>query len=147
MAQFRKDVKTAMNGSGGTSAPADTTELYRVRKSWNDAKSQIGAYSVLENAKKVCKEGYTVYNSKGEAVYTNAAAGQQAPASMPYKVKVDIPDLRIRKGPGTNYDFAGYTGEGVFTITEEADGQGATKWGRLKSGAGWISLDYATKIA
>ena len=147
MAQFRKDVKTAMNGSGGTSAPADTTELYRVRKSWNDAKSQIGAYSVLENAKKVCKEGYTVYNSKGEAVYTNAAAGQQAPASMPYKVKVDIPDLRIRKGPGTNYDFAGYTGEGVFTITEEADGQGATKWGRLKSGAGWISLDYAAKIA
>lgn len=147
MAQFRKDVKAAMNGSGGTSAPADTTELYRVRKSWNDAKSQIGAYSVLENAKKACKEGYTVYNSKGEAVYTNAAAGQQAPAGVPYKVKVDIPDLRIRKGPGTNYDFAGYTGEGVFTITEEATGQGATKWGRLKSGAGWISLDYATKIA
>lgn len=147
MAQFRKDVKAAMNGSGCTSTPADTTELYRVRKSWNDAKSQIGAYSVLENAKKACKEGYTVYNSKGEAVYTNAAAGQQAPASVPYKVKVDIPDLRIRKGPGTNYDFAGYTGEGVFTITEEAVGQGATKWGRLKSGAGWISLDYATKIA
>lgn len=147
MAQFRKDVKAAMNGSGGISTPADTTELYRVRKSWNDAKSQIGAYSVLENAKKACKEGYTVYNSRGEAVYTNAAAGQQAPAGVPYKVKVDIPDLRIRKGPGTNYDFAGYTGKGVFTITEEAAGQGATKWGRLKSGAGWISLDYATKIA
>ena len=147
MDQFRKDVKAAMNGSGGTSAPAAGAELYRVRKSWSDAKSQIGAYHVLENAKKACKEGYTVYNSKGEAVYTNTAAGQQAPAGVPYKVKVDISDLRIRKGPGTNYGSAGYTGEGVFTITEEADGQGATKWGRLKSGAGWISLDYATKIA
>lgn len=151
MAQFRKDVKEAMNGSGGISTPADTTELYRVRKSWNDAKSQIGAYSVLENAKKVCKEGYTVYNSKGEAIYTNSADGQQTPASVTYKVKVDIPDLRIRKGPGTNYGSTGYTGEGVFTIIEEANGPGATKWGLLKSYAenrnGWISLDYATKIA
>lgn len=142
MAQFRKDVKAAMNRSGSTTT---TGELYRVRKSWNDAGSQIGAYAVLENAKKACKEGYTVYNSKGEAVYSNKGAGQAV--GVPYKVKVDISDLRIRKGPGTNYASAGYTGKGVFTITEEATGQGATKWGRLKSGAGWISLDYATRIA
>ena len=144
MDQFRKDVKAAMNGSG--SSPTATGELYRVRKSWEDAGSQIGAYAVLENAKKACKEGYTVYNSKGEAVYSNGSSGQAA-AGVPYKVKVDISDLRIRKGPGTNYGSAGYTGEGVFTITEEAAGQGATKWGRLKSGAGWISLDYATRLA
>lgn len=43
--------------------------LYRVRKSWNDSKSQIGAYSVLENAKKACKDGYYIFNSKGEVVY------------------------------------------------------------------------------
>ena len=46
-----------------------TDNLYRVRKSWNDSKSQIGAYSVLENAKKACKNGYFVFNSKGEVVY------------------------------------------------------------------------------
>ena len=40
------------------------------------------------------------------------------------------------------------TGKGVFTIVEVKAGQGAsTGWGRLKSGAGWISLDYATRLA
>ena len=46
-------------------------ELYRVRKSWSDVKSQIGAYKVLDNAKKACKEGYSVFNSKGNVVFSN----------------------------------------------------------------------------
>lgn len=48
-----------------------TDQLYRVRKSWDDAKSQIGAFKTLENAKKACKAGYTVYDNAGKAVYTN----------------------------------------------------------------------------
>lgn len=63
----------------------------------------------------------------------------------PYTVKVDITNLNIRKGPGTNYDKNGITGKGIFTIVAEADGQGATKWGKLKSNLGWISLDYAER--
>lgn len=64
-----------------------------------------------------------------------------------YRVRVSISNLNIRKGPGTNYDKTGkYTGIGVFTIVAESEGEGATKWGRLKSGAGWISLDFAKKI-
>lgn len=64
----------------------------------------------------------------------------------PYKVRVKIPNLNIRKGPGTDCAKTGrYTGVGVFTIIEEAEGKGATKWGRLKSRAGWIALDYVTK--
>lgn len=47
-----------------------TKEIYRVRKSWQDATSQIGAYANLENAKKACKEGYNVYNSKGNVIYS-----------------------------------------------------------------------------
>ena len=46
-----------------------TTEIYRVRKSWEDKDSQLGAYSVLDNAKKACKDGYSVYDSKGNKVY------------------------------------------------------------------------------
>ena len=46
-------------------------EMYRVRKSWSDAKSQIGAYKVLDNAKKACKEGYSVFDSKGNVVFSN----------------------------------------------------------------------------
>lgn len=46
-------------------------ELYRVRKTWKDSKSQIGAYKTLANAKKVAKKhkGYEVYNSVGKCVY------------------------------------------------------------------------------
>ncbi len=45
--------------------------MYRVRLTWEDSKSQIGAYSVLENAKKCADEhtGYTVYDGNGVAVY------------------------------------------------------------------------------
>lgn len=45
-------------------------ELYRVRKSWTDEKSQKGAYSNLENAKK-CADKYNlnVYNNTGKNVY------------------------------------------------------------------------------
>jgi hypothetical protein len=64
----------------------------------------------------------------------------------PYLVRVKIPDLYIRKGPGTNYDNNGFCPVGAYTIIGEAQGQGATKWGQLKSGAGWISLDYVEVI-
>lgn len=52
-------------------------------------------------------------------------------------------DLGIRTGPGTDFALTGRrTGVGVFTIVEVCPGQGAVLgWGRLKSGAGWISLD------
>ena len=134
------DVIATQAGGSGTTKPSDN--LYRVRKSWADASSQIGAYSILANAKAMADShpGYTVYDSTGKAVYPVAAA------FVPYTVQVTISDLRIRKGPGTNYAANGYTGKGVFTIVGESAGQGASKWGKLKSGAGWISLDYAQKI-
>jgi hypothetical protein len=63
------------------------------------------------------------------------------------KVRVDITNLNIRTGPGTNYKTTGkYTGKGVFTIVDESKGSGSNRgWGKLKSGAGWISLDYTKK--
>lgn len=66
----------------------------------------------------------------------------------PFKVKVDISGLRIRTGAGTGYAHTGeYTGIGVFTITEVKEGKGSKSgWGKLLSGAGWISLDYAKRI-
>lgn len=65
-----------------------------------------------------------------------------------YRVRVSIKKLNIRKGPGTNYEKTGkFTGIGVFTIVEESSGEGAEKWGKLRSGAGWISLDYTERIS
>ncbi len=65
----------------------------------------------------------------------------------PYKVKITASTLNIRKGPGTNYDISGKAKKnGVYTIIGEASGKGATKWLELKSGKGYISLDYVKKI-
>lgn len=64
-----------------------------------------------------------------------------------YRVKITTSVLNIRKGPGTNYGTNGVIKDmGVYTIVAESAGTGATKWGKLKSGAGWISLDYAKKL-
>lgn len=76
---------------------------------------------------------------------------ESLPQASSFMVKVNIPDLNIRKGPGTDYARIGeFTGAGVFTIVEEAEGQGASKWGLLKAYQknrnGWISLDYVTRI-
>lgn len=135
---------TAMLGGGKAEPVNPVPELYRVRKTWSDAGTQKGAYKVLANAKKCADDnpGYSVFNAAGEVVY------KPAHAMEPYKVQVSIADLNIRKGPGTNYAKTGrFTGKGVFTIVEEAAGAGSTKgWGRMKSGAGWISLDYTKKI-
>ena len=69
-------------------------------------------------------------------------------AFKPFLVKVSIPALRIRRGPGTNFAHTGkYTGRGIFTIVDVIEGPGSKSgWGKLKSGMGWISLDYAKKL-
>ena len=141
MNTFRKDVKEKMQG--GTVKPDETKEMYRVRKSWGDAVSQKGAFHELENAKKCAdaNKGYAVFNASGKQVYPKTDFS-------PYLVEVTATDLNIRKGPGTNYGKTGkFTGKGVFTITEERAGTGSNKgWGKLKSDAGWISLDYVKRL-
>jgi flagellum-specific peptidoglycan hydrolase FlgJ len=70
MDKFRADVKKAMNGE---SVKIKEPQVYRVRVSWEDTNSQVGAYSDLNNAKKAADEhpGYSVFNKKGKAVYTS----------------------------------------------------------------------------
>ena len=87
--------------------------------------------------------GSTVYG------WTDAAdikTGSTSTAAS-YLVKVTTDVLNIRKGPGTNYGTNGaIRDKGTYTIVAESDGPGASKWGKLKSGAGWISLDYTKKV-
>lgn len=54
----------------GTTTTPEVKKYYRVRKSWEDAASQTGAYAILENAKAQCKEGYSVYDWNGKEVYS-----------------------------------------------------------------------------
>lgn len=60
----------------------------------------------------------------------------------PYLVKVTASALNIRKGAGTSYPVVGCIGDkGIYTIVAEDNG-----WGKLKSGAGWISLAYTKRV-
>ena len=70
-AEFKKKVQSYLNAETPTISVPFTKQLYRVRKSWADAKSQLGAYSSLENAKKVRKVGYSVFDANGNLIYTN----------------------------------------------------------------------------
>ncbi|GHU95026.1 hypothetical protein FACS1894208_07120 [Clostridia bacterium] len=68
-------------------------------------------------------------------------------AFKPYTVKIIADTLNYRSGAGTNCPVKGTVKKGeVYTVVEEASGAGAKKWGKLKSGAGWISLDYTVKM-
>ena len=78
--------------------------------------------------------GLTDYEVKKTAKPATKPA-ESKPAAKAFKVKVSADDLRIRKSPSLEGEITGYTGKGVFTITEERNG-----WGKLKSGAGWICL-------
>lgn len=82
MEDARKEIAAKLNTNLATipvaSIPTTSkSELYRVRKSWDDTKSQLGAFKILDNAKKACKEGYSVYDSKGNVVYS---INSQSPA-------------------------------------------------------------------
>ncbi|WP_300891679.1 N-acetylmuramoyl-L-alanine amidase [uncultured Clostridium sp.] len=123
-------------GINETKAPVTVSgELYRVRKSWNDAGSQLGAYGILDNAIKACKNGYSVFDSKGNIVYPIATDNT-------YKIKITASTLNIRKSYTTLSKVVGTVSKNeVYTIIEEKNG-----WGKLKSGAGWIKLSYTEKV-
>lgn len=85
MNTFRQAVKNALSGKAvsTTTDEYDSVSYYRVRKTWKDAASQLGAYTILDNAKAACPVGYSVFDDKGKAVYTNktpavTAKGTQA---------------------------------------------------------------------
>ncbi len=48
----------------GVDFPYPNDNLYRVRRTWNDPSSQIGAFLILNNAKRLVDNnpGYYVYN-------------------------------------------------------------------------------------
>lgn len=98
---------------GSTTAPTPetpvekptTSTLYRVRKSWADAKSQLGAYKVLSNAKKQVDKnpGYYVFDEGGNVVYPTTTTKPVAPSTPVSNADEII--WNTLKGKGLN-DFA-----------------------------------------
>ena len=124
----------SMNGSVLGQTGKGTFTISKLSGSWGKLKSGAGWIYL----------GNPTYCTIGSTVAEESSSG----SSVPYSVKVSISDLNIRKGPGTDYAKTGkYTGIGVFTIVKESAGIGSDKgWGKLKSGAGWVALDYCERL-
>lgn len=78
--------------------------------------------------------------------YTERVGGN-IPAGLPYLITTSCDVLNIRSGAGKGYPVVGQiaepaAGKKQYNIVEERDG-----WGRLKSGAGWISLQYTRRVS
>lgn len=76
---------------GAKTTTATVDKYYRTRKSWADSKSQIGAYKSLENAKKEWKEGYTIYDWNGKAVYL---VEKTSAITLTKEIKVQLPVIK-----------------------------------------------------
>lgn len=129
---------------------------------WKGDKSLIGQVDKQNMtvhrwfANKACPGDY-LYNLHPQiAAQVNERLGAAEPAEpekkpsqtpsgatfTPYLVRITASVLNIRKGPGTTYAVTGQIKDrGVYTIVEQKG-----NWGRLKSGAGWISLSYTKKV-
>lgn len=122
---------------------------------WKGDKSLIGQVDKQNMtvhrwfAKKACPGDYLYgkhgYIAKEVNKRLGVTAAQPEPAQQPagtYKVRITANTLNVRSGAGTGYRITTTVKKGgIYTITAEQNG-----WGRLKSGAGWISLKYTEKL-
>lgn len=146
-AEFKKKVQSYLNAGTSTIFAPSTKQLYRVRKSWADAKSQLGAYSSLENAKKACRVGYSVFDSNGKAVYTNSRSGKFAKgqavhigSNVPLFANETTTTPASRLTAGTYYIYDGVPCKlGRYRITTTAANCGRTPVGKYVTG--YVSWD------
>ena len=134
-------------GTGDDAVNDLVPHYYRVRKSWKDTDSQVGAYSIYNNAKLKADEmgsAYAVFDWNGKEVYRptvkEAPKKTSTTPKVPFLIKVNA-QLNIRSGAGTTYPASRKCPVGIYTIVQvSSDGS----WGKLKSGAGWIYIkDHA----
>lgn len=129
---FRKDVKAAM----GKATASVTESLYKVRKSKDDAESQMGAFRSLENARNCANKnpGYKVFDPNGICVYDGV------PVKMEPTKYQTTADVAILLGPGKEFAKRSKgTGAGVFTIVDKSGDFGLLK-SYEKGRNGWIDL-------
>lgn len=123
--------------SAPMTTPAPTT------KSIEEVAKEViaGKYGNGE-ARKIALKNAGYDPSAVQAKVNELVNGSKTPSFTAYKVKITTSALNIRSGPGTNNKIVGVIRDkGVYTIVDEKPG-----WGKLKSGAGWISLKYCKKI-
>ena len=83
----------------------------------------------------------------GQEFYNKYYGEPDAPAEFEaYNVRVTATLLNVRSGPGTNFGInSSIMDQGLYGICDESDGPGASRWGKMSNGWGWISLDYTER--
>ena len=126
----------------------EKSTLYRVRKSWTDEKSQIGAYNSLNNAKKACKDGYTVYDEKGNIVYTKSKLHGHGVASTSkikagYKIQLNKMELFVSSDATKCSNIL----TGFYYVTDGKIVNGRFRISANPGGAvtGWIDKKYTNE--
>lgn len=145
------------NGASSNSSAVATNYIVKINTdSLNIRKGPGATYSIVGELGR--GEAYTIVQTQNgwgklksgvgwiNLAYTkrvsNTTAASATVQMSNYLVKVTAYSLNVRKGPGASYDISGTVKKGeVFTITETQNG-----WGKLKSGAGWISLGYTQRL-
>lgn len=107
---------SSTGGSSGGGSSTSTDKVYRIRKSWGDAASQIGAYSNLDNAKAACKSGYTVYDWNGKAVYSN---GGNSSTPHLYRIRKSWADAKSQIGAYEDLTNAKNACKTGYTVYDE----------------------------
>lgn len=100
-----KYYNTSVAVQNGTEQP----ELYRVRKSWGDIKSQAGAFENLSNAKKLANStGLNVYDNSGKCVYSPTAKSNRGVSEIALEViagKWGVGDERKEALTAAGYNY------------------------------------------
>lgn len=145
---FKKKVQKELDKIQGKATTTETKEekksLFRVRKTWEDAKSQIGAYSSLENAKKACPEGYSVFDENGKSLYTNKKTETKTEVKPTVKTeKIDVTYRTYTSGkwlPEVKNleDYAGLENGAIRGLAAKVS-KGKLRYRVHIKGGGWLS--------
>lgn len=137
-AAFKKKVEGYLHADNPVPTPKPEKSLYRIRKTWSDARSQIGAYSSLENAKKACTTGYSVFDANGNVVFSNGKSYAKGT-----KVTLNGATLYASataktgaKRSGTYYLYDGIVVNGRMRVTTKPEFCGNTPIGKYVTG--WV---------
>lgn len=122
-----------MRAARSTGCPA----YYIIEHGFHTNKATCNWLMKYENLEKLVKKEVEVIASHYGLVKKNTTVN----TTTEYLVKVTADVLNVRAGAGTSYPVTTQIKKGgVYTITQEQSG-----WGKLKSGVGWICLQYTEK--
>ena len=124
--------------------------IFFVTSGNNDDKTQISSSSSTQSDKSNQKATQPQTKIKADLQGIPEHSKETEPETKaekkfePYLMKIER-GLSIFDGPGYEYQpYKGIQETGTYTIVEEFyDKKANTTWGRLKSGAGWVDLEFA----